>query len=183
MVLSLPSTPFAGALRRGAAGTALAALAALLPGTARAVAPPDSGQLEVLGARCDSAGLVRVVTHQSARLVKRVRLEADAVVLPGLKGRVALIQVGQPPETRDTRIPWSDVEGLSIGESRTARGFLTGAVVGALAGGGIVALGGPDLVDRGDNAVLAFGVLVGLGFTTLGTLLGAANPRWHSVYP
>jgi len=183
MVLSRPSTPFAGALRLGAAVTALAALAVLLPGAALAVAPPESGQLEVLGARCDSAGFVRVVTHRSTRLVQQVTLEADAVVLKGPRGRVALIEIGVPPEKRDTRIPWSDVESVSLGRSRTLQGMITGMLVGAAIGGGIVALNGPDLAERGDNAVLAFGVLVGLGCTALGTMLGAGNPQWTSLYP
>lgn len=164
-------------------GAVLAALAVLLPGVAGAVAAPGPGQLAVLGARCDSANLVRVVTHRSTRLTERMRLEADAVVLQGPRGRVALIEIGVPPEKRDVRIPWSDVESLAPGQSRTRQGFVAGVLVGAVAGGGIVGVFGPDLAERGDNAVLAFGILVGLGCTVLGTLLGAGNPRWTTLYP
>ena len=183
MVLIGLSMRLAVARRLRAAGMALAALAVLLPGAARAVAPPEPGRLAVLGARCDSAGLVRVVTHRSTRLTERMRLETDAVVLQGPRGRVALIEIGVPPEKRDVRIPWSDVESLSIGQSRTRQGFVTGLLVGAAAGGLIVATNGTDLAEEGDNAVLAFGVLVGLGCTVLGTLLGAGNPQWTTLYP
>lgn len=182
MVLSLPSTPFTGALLRGAAGTVLAALAMLLPGMARAVAPPDSSLRAVLGARCDSADFMRVVTHRSSRIVHRLRLEPDAVVLPGA-GRVALIEVGTPPEKRPTRIPWTDVESLSLGRSRTGQGLLTGALVGATLGGIIVGTYGTDLADRGDNAVVYFAVLAGLGCAGIGTLFGAGSPQWTSLYP
>jgi hypothetical protein len=182
MVLIRATTRAAAALRRGAVRATLAALAALVPGVARAVAPPDAAMLPVLGARCDSAGLVRVSTRRSSRFVQRVQLEADAVVLPGAR-RVAVVQVGEPPEARDTRIPWSEVESLSLGRSRTAQGFVAGLAVGAAVGGGIVAIGGPDLAERGDHAVLYFGVLVGLGCMVLGTLLGAGSPQWTPLYP
>lgn len=182
MVLTSAWTARAGALPRGAAAILLAAFAVLLPATARAVLPPDSGLRVVLGARCDSAGLVRVATHRSARLAQRLRLEADAVVLPGV-ARAALLEFGEPPEKRETRIAWSDVESVSLGRSRTGKGFVMGALLGTAAGGLIVGTYGPDLAEEGDHAVLAFGVLVGLGFTVLGTLFGAGHPEWTPVYP
>jgi hypothetical protein len=161
---------------------ALAALAVLTPGAACAVAPPDSGLRAVLGVRCDSADFVRVVTGRSTRMVRQLKLEADAVVLPGL-GRVALIQLGEQPESRGTRIPWSDVESLATGESRTAQGLVRGALLGLAVGGGLVALNGPDVSEHGDNVVLFAGVALGLTITALGALLGAANPQWHPLYP
>lgn len=188
MVLSRASASRAvGAPRRAgaavhAARTALAALALLLPCSAGAIAPPGPELLPVLGARCDSAKLVRVVTHRSTRLVRRLRLEADAVVVLGA-GRVALIEVGTPPEKLPTRIAWSDVESVSVGRSRTGQGLLAGALIGAALGGAIVGMSGTDLAERGDNAVLAFSVLVGLGCAGIGTLLGAGNPEWTLVYP
>ena len=154
----------------------------LLPGTARAVSPPDSGLRVVLGARCDSAGLVQVVTRRSSRLAHDLRFEADGVVLPGVR-HSALIEIGTPPEKRETRIPWADVESVSLGRSRTRDGFVYGTVIGAVAGGMIVATYGTDVAEEGDNAVLAFSVLVGLGFVAVGTLFGAGHPQWTSLYP
>lgn len=161
---------------------ALAALALLLPGVSSAAQPPAPEALAVLGARCDSAGLVRVVTHRSARIVHRLRLDPDGVALLG-PGRAAFIELGTPPEKRPTLVPWSDVEGLALGRSRTAKGFLGGALVGSIVGGAIVATYGTDLAEDGDHALLAFGVLVGLGCTALGTMLGAGNPEWTPLYP
>lgn len=182
MVLRSAWPARAGVSPRGAATILLVALALLPPGTAGAVSPPDSGLRVVLGARCDSAGLVRVVTHRSARLAPRLRLEADAIVLPGVT-RAALLEFGEPPEKRETRIPWSEVESVSLGRSRTGKGFVMGAILGTAAGGLIVGTYGPDVAEENDNAVVAFGVLVGLGFTVLGTIFGAAHPEWTPLYP
>lgn len=182
MVLSGPTALRPGTRRARVPGPLLAALALLLPGAAAAVPPPPPERLPVLGARCDSAGFVRIVTRRSARFVRQVRLEADAVVLPGVR-RAALVELGTPPESRETRLPWAEVESVSLGRSRTAQGLMIGLVVGAALGGGLVGLYGADLSTSGDHAVLAVGVLVGLGCTVLGGVVGAASPALTPLYP
>ncbi len=173
-----------GSLARAALSAVAVAGAALalLPGAAAAVEPPPPDALPALQARCASADHVRVETKRSSRFLRNVRLEADAVVLPGVT-RAALIEVGTPPEKRETRIPWSEVERVDVGRDRTARGFLVGGLVGATLGGAIVGAYGSDLAERGDNAVLAFAILVGAGCTVLGTILGAGSPAWTPLYP
>lgn len=161
---------------------AFAALGALLPGPAGAVAPPRPDRLAVLGARCDSAGFVRLETRRSSRVTGRLRLEADAVVLPGVR-RAALIELGEPPEKRDTRIPWAEVERLSLGRSRTREGLVLGGLVGAALGAALVGRHGPDGFEPGDHFVLALAAASTLGCAGIGALVGAANPRWTPLYP
>lgn len=174
--------PLARAAAALAAALAAAAVLAATADVARAVAPPPPAMLPVLAERCREADYVRIETTRSSRFRRDVRLEADAVVVPGVK-RAALIEVGTPPEKRETRIPWAEVERIDLGRDRTAQGFLVGGLVGATLGGLIVGVNGTDLAEGGDNAVLAFAILVGVGCTALGTILGAGSPAWTPLYP
>lgn len=183
MVLSRTAHGLARLARAAAAGTLAAAAALAAPaGTARAVEPPPPALLPALNARCDSADYVRVETARSSRFRRHVRLEADAAVLPGVT-RAALIEVGTPPEKRETRIPWAEVERVQLGRDRTARGFLIGGLAGATLSGAILGRYGTDIAEPGDNGVLAFAILAGVGCAWLGAILGAGSPAWTPLYP
>jgi len=161
---------------------ALAALVLSLPVAAGAIEPPEAGRLPVLTARCDSAGLTRIVTRRSTRLAHTVRLEPDAVVLPG-PARSAIIEVGPPPADLETRIPWAEVESLSLGRSHLREGALAGVLVGAALGGALVARSGRDAFETGDNFNVGVAVVGTLAFGVLGAAIGAANPHWTPLYP
>lgn len=162
---------------------ALASLLLLLPpAVAGAVPPPSPVLLPVLAARCDSAGFLRIDTARSTLFTHRVRLEADAVVLSGPK-RVAIVELGRMPEDRDRRIPWAEVEQLSLGRSHTGEGALVGVLAGAAIGGALLARNGPDGFESGDHfiAVLAAASTITLG--ALGALIGSASYTWTPLHP
>jgi len=171
--------------RRFAAGLGALVLAAavfVIPHPTEAVEAPDAAQLPRLAARCDSAGLTRIRTRRSTRIARRLRIEADAVVLLG-PSRAAIIEVGPRAPDLDRRIPWAEVESLSLGRSHLREGALAGVLVGAALGGALVARSGPDAFQTGDNFNVGVAVVGTLAFGVLGAAIGAAHPHWTPLYP
>jgi hypothetical protein len=160
---------------------AVGALTWLAP-RARAATPPDSAQLAHLQAACSSAWRVRLIATRATYLLARPSLSAGGVSITRRVGRPALFTIGDLRDP-ERRIRWADVERLDAGSSAIGRGAMMGAVFGALVGTVVVSSHGPDLADSGDHVILFAAVLFGLGSTTLGALLGAANPHLRPLYP
>ncbi len=159
------------------------ALASMLgPAETVLAAPvPDDARLPSLQAACDSVGHLRVTTTRREFEASRLELTADAVLIPPLPGRPALITVGDPRDP-SRRIPWADVERIDSSRSHTVRSTLIGALVGGVIGGALVAQG-PDIFEKGDNARVGLAVLLTAATAGVGMLHGMTHPEMHPIYP
>ena len=167
---------------RGALCGFVVALGAGTPGIAAAVAPPDSIGLAALQSACDSAWRVRVITGRGVYQMQSPALDAGGITIPPPRGRAALITIGDV-RGPGRRLSWAEIERVQGEQPKALRGAALGFVVGAALGAGMVATVGPDLTDTQDHLVVTLAVLLTLGFTGLGLLMGAGNPAVHPLYP
>jgi hypothetical protein len=169
------------ALLRGA--LALAAIGLGRPAPAHAVPAPEAERLAALQAACDSAWRVRMVSLRATYLLERPGLGPQGVnVAPHTSGPPALITIGEaPPDAK--WIPWAEVERMESAQSRAGWGAVKGLLVGGVAGGLLVSAHGPDLAEDNDNVVAVFAVVLTVGCTVAGYLLGLASPSLTPLYP
>ena len=155
----------------------------LLPGaSAQAGAPPDSSARQSLQTACDAAPQVRVTTSKSMFLTHSPRVSADGFTIPAPTAPQALITIGDAgPHAK--LVPWSEIDRLESVHSRTLKYTAAGFVTGAVLGGMMVGINGPDAFEEGDNGMVAYAGVVTLGFTAAGMLLGMLNPEMKTLYP
>lgn len=164
--------------------TSFAALLLLATVTHAAAMPaPAPDALAAWQATCDSSGRVRVVTRAREFHSDRVALDSAGVRLLGPSGRAALFVIGEPqPDER--RLAWADVERIDRAAGTSAgRGLITGAIIGGVTGGALVASFGPDIAESGDHGVAGLAVLLGVTTSLIGFLLGAATTHWVPIAP
>jgi hypothetical protein len=177
---------------RARAGRSLPALASLLVasgvfaagvGSSRAAAVPDTARLAELRAACIVAPSVHVTSTEGVIfMVRRPALDTDGVEVTHHGGRLALIPIGGATEP-GRRLRWDQIEKLDSERSRAVRGALIGFALGGGFGGILLGVNGRDLAEEGDSGVAQFAILVTIGATLLGLVLGANHPDIHRLYP
>ncbi len=173
MVLTRPS-------RSAAASVAALLLTSLLTPIAHAMDVPSPGMLTSLRAASDSSDLIRVTTSRSRYELRRPTFDSLGVHHAIGLYRPALIVVGTIP-TEDRLVPWAQITKVEGGRTRVVHSVLTGTVVGAALGGGLVALNGPDIAERGDGAVAAVGLGIGVLCVLGGLLHGISSPHYEVI--
>lgn len=160
-----------------AVGATLAAM--LLSGfPAHAMDPPSGASLESLRQTSDLSPIMRITTPRVRYEVTHPQFDAQGMRLRIGSGRPALITIGTIP-VEEKRISWADIAQIEVGKKRIGRSVLLGTLLGAAAGGALVAMNGPDIAVAGDAGVAIAGAgLALLGFT-VGLLHGISSPHYE----
>jgi hypothetical protein len=148
---------------------------------AAALAPAQSSPLDSLAARLGAARQVRVHSAAGWARLDRPQLAGDSLDFE--RGRITDRRTGRRSGMASP-MPLAPIDRIDL---RAGTHAGRGAVIGGLIGAGLglaagIALSQDDFVQVGTGTVLAVTLVLSAGGAGLGGLIGAATPRWETVY-